>query len=102
MPVIGPPEHADVPNSGAWSGRGTARASGHHGVPVTAWKIRSPLDPVAYAFGVLILVVALFGVQGPIVGAILLAAVATGSCLVGVRILYAVWQTLTRQEPPER
>jgi hypothetical protein len=69
---------------------------------VTAWKTRSPLDPVAYTFGVLILVVALFGVRGPIVGALLLGVMATVGSLVWLRIVHAVWQTVTRHKPPER
>jgi hypothetical protein len=54
---------------------------------------------VAYVFGAIALLAAL-GTGGPIIGAVLFGVIATGSSLVGVRILRSVWANIT-QNPPE-
>ncbi len=65
---------------------------------LAGWNHRSPTDPVAYAYGVLMLVVFL-SVHGPVVGAMIGTALATASCIIGLRIMRSFWQAIRRQLP---
>jgi hypothetical protein len=67
---------------------------------VSSWKIRSPLDLIAYVFGLIILLAAL-NTRGPIVGALIFAVIATGGGLIGLRTLRSVWVSIMR-DPPKR
>ena len=65
---------------------------------VSSWKCRSPLDPLGYVFGVIVLLAAL-NTGGPIVGAVIFGLIATGGGLIGLRTLRSVWLSITQDRP---